>query len=691
MNPFPLYIRTALAGMCLLAGMSLHAQNTVWRDTLDAAVKTDSRRIAVELGRLQTGLEGIRSVVSPLGEGDAIRWAQGLPGVTTGADGTTAMYVRGGGAGNNLFSLDGVPVYGYSHILGLTTIVPTMATESVTLVKGGFDGTESNFTAAHLRIVSKKPSDKWKAGVALNNFLLSADTEGPIGKHLSYLVSARISPLAWEYQAVRNALPGRLGGLENFQAEVGDVYAKVRWQMGPRNTLDASFLGSLDRYGFEMTGESREEMGWNNLVGMIRYHRDGLRTDIDVTASYNRYGSSQEQTKVFREVENHLSLQSSLTEYGLQAGLQHQLANGRFLLGEGANMRWAQFAPGQREDEIDPTITWLCTLWLQTQYLVPDKFSLRATVRGNYYHNYNLASSIVSSVSPTGYISKERKKGDFYLEGSLSAKWNFTRHMALEITGDRMTQLYHTLEGLPVGWSLDMIVPSGKRVPPETAWQGNAGLSGRFGAHSFSLGGFYKWMENLIYYKFSQALFSGAMSTWEDDVELGNGRSFGLEALYEFQQKDWYARLSYTLSKTTREDFPSFYEGRPFHARFDRRHVLNVTAQWKGLSATFILQSGHWENGAAETYTMPYLAEVTWTADYYHGVNNYHMPTVIRLDLGYQFDFRTGRIIHKVNLGVCNVTNHFNPFMLYFDTRTESWKEIALLPILPNFSYRIAF
>lgn len=40
---------------------------------------------------------------------------------------------------------------------------------------------------------------------------------------------------------------------------------------------------------------------------------------------------------------------------------------------------------------------------------------------------------------------------------------------------------------------------------------------------------------------------------------------------------------------------------------------------------------------------------------------------------------------------VCNVTNHFNPFMLYFDTRTESWKEIALLPILPNLSWRIEF
>ena len=86
---------------------------------------------------------------------------------------------------------------------------------------------------------------------------------------------------------------------------------------------------------------------------------------------------------------------------------------------------------------------------------------------------------------------------------------------------------------------------------------------------------------------------------------------------------------------------------------------------------------------------MPVLWGNDWTADYYSGVNNYQMPAVIRLDLGYQFKFTTGIVRHSVNIGICNVTNRFNPFMLYFDTTIESWKEIALLPIMPNFSWRI--
>ena len=674
--------RLIIVILALLGGITLtFAQESNWRDTLQAAIKTETRRVEISMGRLQTGLEGIRSVVSPMGEGDPIRWAQGLPGVATGADGTTAMYVRGGNSGNNLFSLDGIPVYGYSHILGLTTIIPTNVIESAVLGKGGFDGAESNFTAAHLRIMTKQPSDTWKASIALNNFLASAHAEGPIGKRLSFLLSARVSPLSWEYKAVRSALPDLLGGLDNFKADVGDVYAKLHWQKGASCSLDASFLGSLDRYGFDTPDASHEVMGWKNMVGTVRFRREGKRADINATAYVNHYGSSQEQDKLYRETMNHLSLKFTLLEYGLQAGMRHRFWRDRFSVSEGVNMRYALFDSGQVNDKIQEKGNMLLTPWLQAELSIPERLAVKIVARGNYYSNYKKDNR------PQPYSSDS----NWFLDYSLSAKWNFSRHLALEVTGDRMMQFYHTLEGLPIGWSLDMIVPTQKDVLPEISMQGNVGLSGHLGSHSFSLGGFYKWMENLIYYKYSQALFSGALAHWGKDVELGNGRSYGLEALYEFQQKDWYVRVSYTLSKTTREDFPSFYGGRPFHARFDRRHMLNATAQWKGISATFILQSGHWENGASETYPMPFLGDSFWTADYYSGVNNYHMPTVFRLDLGYQFQFKTGRMEHTVNMGVCNATNHFNPFMLYFDTRTESWKEIALLPILPNFSYRLSF
>jgi hypothetical protein len=81
----------------------------------------------------------------------------------------------------------------------------------------------------------------------------------------------------------------------------------------------------------------------------------------------------------------------------------------------------------------------------------------------------------------------------------------------------------------------------------------------------------------------------------------------------------------------------------------------------------------------------------TWTAEYFSGINNVQLPDILRLDLGYQFGFSTGKVAHQVNVGVCNVTNHFNPFLLYYDTAAEGWKQMALLPIMPNFNWKFSF
>ena len=92
---------------------SAHAQNVEQKDsiakthTLPDVLVSHTQHEKLTISKLETDVRGIRSVVSPLGEGDPIKWVQNLPGVTTGADGTTAFYVRGSNMGNNLFSLDG--------------------------------------------------------------------------------------------------------------------------------------------------------------------------------------------------------------------------------------------------------------------------------------------------------------------------------------------------------------------------------------------------------------------------------------------------------------------------------------------------------------------------------------------------------------------------------------------------------
>jgi hypothetical protein len=61
-----------------------------------------------------------------MGEADVLKVLQLLPGVSGGTEGTSGIYVRGGGPDQNLFLLDGVPVYNAGHLLGFFSVsIPT--------------------------------------------------------------------------------------------------------------------------------------------------------------------------------------------------------------------------------------------------------------------------------------------------------------------------------------------------------------------------------------------------------------------------------------------------------------------------------------------------------------------------------------------------------------------------------------
>ena len=181
----------------LLLPLALRAHEVELRDSLQAATVTGVRRSAVETGSLRVSREGMRAAASPLGEGDPIRWIQYLPGVASGADGMSASYVRGGDAGGNLLTLDGIPVYGYSHVLGLTTVIPNEEIEGVSFAKGGFGGSQGNFTSSHIAVTTRKPAtDRIRKSVTANNFLAGGGISGPLTDRLSFSVSGRISPPA---------------------------------------------------------------------------------------------------------------------------------------------------------------------------------------------------------------------------------------------------------------------------------------------------------------------------------------------------------------------------------------------------------------------------------------------------------------------------------------------------------------
>lgn len=662
-------LKTIYSCVLLLLQITLPAQEVERRDSLRESVITGYRYIQWDGGKVETKIEGARAAASPLGEGDPIRWIQSMPGVSMGADGTSAAYVRGGNLGGNLITLDGIPVYGYSHLLGLTTVVPNDAIESVSFSKGGFGGNQGNFSASHIAVHTKDiPTDRFHSALTVNNFLLGANVSAPLSDKVSAFLSGRISPLGPEYRALHGMMGGGLGDLENFKAGVGDLYGKLIWKTSAESYLSASILSSVDHYAFTTSDGSDNDLGWGNLIGSITYHTSGEKGTFDHSLSYSGYQSTQGLSNSYHGEDKDFRMKSSLGDITFSEDFMKK-SEGSFSWAMGGKVRYSIFGPGLVAGDANRKHVLYASAYWQGK-LNTEKFMLEGTLRPNDFWSGKFL---------------------FSPDVSLKGKWSPVKSFTVEATIDKISQFYHTLEGLPVGWSMDMIVPSTADIPAESAIQGYLGVITALGANTISIGAFVKEMSGLVYFKNAQDFFTSSISSWESGVDTGKGDSKGVELMYNYQGKDLFVQASATLSKSSRKDFSEVNDGRPFHAPFDRRFVGNLSAIWKGISLNFTWQDGNWVNGVGEDYSVLLPDGDDVTLHYYSSVNSHQMPSVIRLDAGYELKWKGVKASHSLKLGIYNLLNHFNPFTVYYDTVKESWNELTLMPIMPNFSYRVAF
>ena len=73
-----------------------------------------------------------------LGEVDVLKVLQRLPGVQSGGDGASAIYVRGGDYDQNLILLDGVPLFSAEHLGGYTSAINSDLVGWVDFYRGAF-------------------------------------------------------------------------------------------------------------------------------------------------------------------------------------------------------------------------------------------------------------------------------------------------------------------------------------------------------------------------------------------------------------------------------------------------------------------------------------------------------------------------------------------------------------------------
>ena len=661
------------------------------RDTLPAAIKEDTRSRQRTLSERMMTAKDFSVFASPTGEGDFVKLVQTLPGVVSGSDGSSSYYVRGGNLGGNLQTLDGVPVYGSAHLVGLTTSYPADIVESAEFQVGGFTSEEGNLSASHIRLRSKDGAfDRLHAGAQVSNFLIGGSVSAPIIQDkLSLIASARVSPAQFEFKAISGLIDSPAMTIRDAKAAIYDLYAKLKYRTEGRGDLSLSVFHSMDSYDFQMQDQSHDKMSWTNLITILGYDAAWKRSTVHASASYNHYANGQGMIKTLGQTSNDLYVRSSIDEMTLQ-GLVVTPVGRASQFQYGLKARYARFNPGSAR------VLETTGVFPKTRSPLTDNISgqLITTLHGQWELG-DATKHLLRLASRLNY----NNGGGFAPEFSALARVHVLPFLGLEATGDYLTQYYHTLEGVPLGWSLDMIVPSSATLKPERTQQLYGGLFIDAGKHHFSAGYYKKSMENLTWFSDASKLFDAGIAGWTENIDVGTGSSYGYEVMYEKTGQVFTGRLAYTWSKTDRL-FPDLNKGEPFPAKYDRRHVFNGTVAVKVISGTrldlslgglFTYQSGHWETVIAGYWEDDNFITGPVEQSFYTSLNNYEMPPYIRCDLSAEFVFKGGKRPQTLNLGCYNILNRHNPFALSYDTQTGQWQQVSLLPIMPSLKYSISF
>lgn len=678
-------------------------------------------------------IEQIKAIPVLFGEADIVKAIQLLPGVQSGNEGSSGMYVRGGGPDENLYLLDGVVLYNVNHMGGFFSAFNTDAVKNVTLYKGSFPARFGGRLSSVLDVTANNGNSQQLHG-NLSIGLISAklSLEGPIVKDkTTFNISARRTYADLFMVPIIKKLSKSGNDGSNFNAGYWfyDINAKATHKFSDKSRLFASFyMGSDKVYANVRTATSLGEdqyLGskdrWGNILAALRWnYAITPKIFMNATASYTRYtnqlygsvsksdaNSSNQQSTITGEYNSGIQDLTVRTDFNYTPNPDHNVKFGAYY-----THHW--FTPEVMEGHVNyfDQVQMSDTLTVDTatgvmmtpanEYVLyaEDDWSIGQMVKVNYglhLSGFHVENSFYPSIQPR-----------------LSGRLLLTDDLSLKVGYAYMTQYMHLLSTTGISLPTDLWLPVTDRVKPMKAHQVALGLFYSWsGIADFSVEGYYKHMSNLIEYKDGMTLF-GAPDNWEDMVVAGDGWAYGVEILIQRSIGKFTGWIGYTWSRTMHHfnrEGNVLNNGKPFPAKYDRRHDVSIVLSYKfnkkiDISATWVFSSGNALTLAMQRYPQASdnpddynTTSGTQELSYISSRNNFRMPNYHRLDLGANFHrtFKNPRLHRTISVSVYNVYNRKNPYMLYV-SRANSYRgygsalmQLSLFPILPSVAYTFYF
>ena len=688
--------------------------------------KTNTEQVQMSSIKLST--KEIQQVPMLFGEKDVFKTLLLLPGVQSASEGTSGIYVRGGGPDQNLIILDEATIYNASHLLGFFSIFNGDAIKSVELIKGGFPARYGGRLSSVIDINMKdgnKDSYHVEGGVGIisSNVMV----EGPIIKDkASFMISGRTTYL--------DLLMLPLMKIMNNGTSTGyyffDLNGKLNFELSKKDKLylsayfgrdkfhvaqNDSYMGTTDRYRMGLFWQNATATArWNHLfTNKIFSNLSFVFSDYTMN-TYMKYKYYYAPNDPDNETYSS-DFNSGIRDYTLKYDIayhpnatHHLLAGAAVTYHEARPNAMTMKADSLTLKQIDKERGLEYAVYVEDEINIRNKFRINPGVR-----------LVAFSVPHKTWFSPEPR---------LAMSYNFLSNLALKASYAMMSQNMILLSTSTIGLPTDLWVPVTDKVRPQRSQQVALGLHYDLKKPqlSFSVEGYYKWMNNILAYKEGTSYFTTlveqileenfegeAQSRWTENVTSGKGWSYGVEFLVRKEVGKFTGWVGYTLS-WTKQQFDELNFGEPFFARYDRRHDVSIVLMYSptkkiNLSLSWVFATGNAVTLPTSVYTSETLDDYLDNTipdngnpiTYYGYVENYgkkndfRMKPFHHLDIGVQFikphKKNNGQSIFEIS--IYNVYNHHNPFFYYTDQVYGKYKlqQISIFPIIPTFTYHFKF
>jgi len=696
-----------------------------------------------QMSTIDIPVSTIRKMPVLFGEVDVLKTIQMLPGVQSGTEGTSGIYVRGGGPDQNLILLDGVPVYNANHLFGFFSVFNGYAINDISLVKGGFPARYGGRLSSVVDIRMKEGNmNKFSGEVSLGIIASKFTLEGPIQKgKTSFIISGRrtyLDVLTVPFIKLASAIATLDGSSFSAGYYFYDLNAKINHKFSDKDRIYLSGYFGKDKVYTSFSSSWSEDysktkfnMNWGNATGAFRWnHIFGPKLFANTTLTYSNYLFVTENENEFRytwlgaatKEEWKMRYNSGIEDFAAKIDFDYS-PNSFHKIKFGVATIYHTFKPGisalkfssaQSAIAVDTTYGnnningYEFSSFIEDDFRIGNRLKINVGVRGTAMQ---MPDTLFYSIEPR-----------------FSMRVLINDNFSIKASYAQMSQYLHFLTNSSVGLPTDLWLPATKLAPPEQSTQYATGIAINL-PHNlyFTVEGFYKDMKGLIEYKEGESFFSTNSDNeetegeiWENKIEIGKGKSYGTEFFLQKKSGDWNGWIGYTISKSDRQ-FPTISFGEVFPYRYDRRHDLSVVFLYKisdniDVGATWVYGTGIAVTLAQQRFlpvnmveqkinqqlnTDDYYYYDAISVEYYGGRNNFRLPAYHRLDLGINFTKEIKYGTRTWSVSLYNAYNRKNAFFVDFNGAflgvggNSQFKrdlfKYSLFPIIPSVTYSIKF